>query len=70
MIDYLVYYGTLGMKQSKTYYGVSGADLQQLAIFGAFVKAICMMTELGYLIPYYNINYHGGSIRRSSKVLQ
>lgn len=58
MIDYLVYYGTLGMKQSKTYYGVSGADLQaatQLAIWG--VRQGDMHDDgIGYLIPYYNIN--------------
>lgn len=57
MIDYLVYYGTLGMKQSKTYYGVSGADLQaatQLAIWG--VRQGDMHDDrIGYLIPYYNI---------------
>lgn len=58
MIDYLVYYGTLGMKQSKTYYGVSGADLQaatQLAIWG--VRQGDMHDDrIGYLIPYYNTN--------------
>ena len=58
MIDYLVYYGTLGMKQNKTYYGVSGADLQaatQLAIWG--VRQGDMHDDgIGYLIPYYNIN--------------
>ena len=58
MIDYLVYYGTLGMKQSKTYYGVSGADLQaatQLAIWG--VRQGDMHDDrIGNLIPYYNIN--------------
>lgn len=58
MIDYLVYYGTLGMKQSKTYYGVSGADLQaatQLAIWG--VRQGDMHDDgIGHLIPYYNIN--------------
>ena len=70
MIDYLVYYGTLGMKQSKTYYGVSGADLQaatQLAIWG--VRQGDMHDDgIGYLIPQYQ--YHEGSVRRSSKVLQ
>lgn len=58
MIDYLVYYGTLGMKQSKTYYGVSGADLQaatQFAIWG--VRQGDMHDDrVGYLLPYYNIN--------------
>lgn len=55
MIDYLVYYGTLGMKQGKTYYGVSGADLQaatQFAIWG--VRQGDMHDDgIGRLIPYY-----------------
>lgn len=58
MIDYLVYYGTLGIKQSKTYYGVSGADLQaatQFAIWG--VRQGDMHDDrVGYLMPYYNID--------------
>lgn len=55
MIDYLVYYGTLGVKQGKTYYGVSGADLQaatQFAIWG--VRQGDMHDDhIGRLIPYY-----------------
>lgn len=58
MIDYLVYYGTLGMKQGKTYYGVSGADLQaatQFAIWG--VRQGNMSDDgMGRFIPYYNVN--------------
>lgn len=56
MIDYIVYYATIGVSEGKTYYGVSGKDLQaaaQFAIWG--VRKGNMIDDGGFRLPFYEI---------------
>lgn len=58
MIDYLVYWGTIGVKSGATYYGVSGADLQaatQFALWG--VRQGSMQDDNGTNMPFYNTGW-------------
>lgn len=58
MIDYLVYWGTIGVKSGATYYGVSGADLQaatQFALWG--VRQGSMQDDSGVNMPFYNTGW-------------
>lgn len=58
MIDYLVYWGTIGVKTGATYYGVSGADLQaatQFALWG--VRQGSMQDDSGINMPFYNTGW-------------
>ena len=58
MIDYLVYWGTIGVKTGATYYGVSGADLQaatQFALWG--VRQGSMQDDNGANMPFYNTGW-------------
>lgn len=58
MIDYLVYWGTIGVKTGATYYGVSGADLQaatQFALWG--VRQGSMQDDSGVNMPFYNTGW-------------
>ena len=59
MIDYLVYWGTIGVKSGATYYGVSGADLQaatQFALWG--VRQGSMQDDIsGTNMPFYNTGW-------------
>lgn len=58
MIDYLVYWGTIGVKTGATYYGVSGADLQaatQFALWG--VRQGSMQDDDGANMPFYNTGW-------------
>lgn len=58
MIDYLVYWGTIGVKSGATYYGVSGADLQaatQFALWG--VRQGSMQDDSGANMPFYNTGW-------------
>lgn len=58
MIDYLVYWGTIGVKTGATYYGVSGADLQaatQFALWG--VRQGSMQDDGGRNMPFYNTGW-------------
>lgn len=58
MINYIVYYATDGITNGKSYWGVSGADLQAAAQFAIWGVRQGSMNDdgSGYLMPYYNVS--------------